>query len=94
MDQLKSVGKIFYGLGIAGIGLLQFIYPGFRPVMLPIPPETTAHLNILVYLTGAVLVFTGVFIAFWKKCKSGRAFSRHILNAVLYFGTSAEQTCK
>ena len=70
MQQLKTIGKIFYGLGIAGIGVLQFIYPGFRPVLLPISPESTQHLNFLVYLSGAVLVFAGLFIAFRQKVKN------------------------
>ncbi|MFI5156042.1 MAG: hypothetical protein ACHQEM_07635 [Chitinophagales bacterium] len=74
MERLKPLAKIFYGLGIAGIGLLEFIYPGFRPVVLPIPPETTAHLNILVYLTSAVLVISGGLIAFGKNVKASSLF--------------------
>lgn len=70
MQQVQSAGKLFYGLGIAGIGVLQFIYPGFRPVILPIPPADTQHLNFLVYLTAAILVIAGLFIAFMQQVKS------------------------
>jgi len=70
MQPLKLIGKFFYGLGIAGIGSLQFIYPGFRPVLLPVPPEATQNLNFLVYLSGAVLVFAGLLIAFTQKVKT------------------------
>jgi len=70
MEPLKSIGKVFYGLGIAGIGSLQFVYPGFRPVLLPIPPEATQSLNFLVYLSGAVLVFAGILIAIRKNVKT------------------------
>ena len=70
MPELKSIGKIFYGLGMAGIGSLEFIYPGFRPVLLPIPPEATQHLNFLVYLSGAVLVLAGLYIAVAKNVKT------------------------
>ena len=70
MQQLKSIGKIFYGLGIAGIGSLQFIYAGFRPVLAPIPPDATQNLNFLVYITGAALVFAGLFIVFRQNVKS------------------------
>lgn len=63
MPELKSFGRTFYGLGIAGIGALHFIYAGFRPVIIPIPPETTNNLNYLVYLTGLVIVIAGLLIA-------------------------------
>ncbi|MBC7826527.1 MAG: hypothetical protein H7122_02185 [Chitinophagaceae bacterium] len=70
MQQLKSIGKIFFGLGIAGIGVLHFIYPGFRPVLLPIPPEATQNLHFLVYLTGAVLIVAGICIAIIQNVKT------------------------
>jgi uncharacterized membrane protein YphA (DoxX/SURF4 family) len=69
MQPLQSAGKLFYGIGIAGIGVLQFIYPGFRPVLLPIPPEDTQHLNFLVYLVAAILVIAGLFITFMQQVK-------------------------
>ena len=69
MKNLKVAAKAFYGIGIAGIGVLHFIFPGFRPVIIPIPPEATQQVNFLVYLTGAFLVITGLIIAFstWAK---------------------------
>jgi uncharacterized membrane protein YphA (DoxX/SURF4 family) len=70
MQQLKSIGKIFYGLGIAGIGSLQFIYAGFRPVLLPIPAADTQNLTFFVYLMGAILVFAGVYIVFRQNVKT------------------------
>jgi len=69
MQPLQLAGKLFYGIGIAGIGVLQFIYPGFRPVLLPIPPEDTQHLNFLVYLVAAILVIAGLFVAFMQQVK-------------------------
>jgi uncharacterized membrane protein len=76
MQHLTSLGKLFYGLGIAGIGVLQFIYPGFRPVILTIAPATTQHLSVLVYATAAILVLAGLFIAFMEQVKA----------VALYFG--------
>jgi uncharacterized membrane protein YphA (DoxX/SURF4 family) len=70
MHNLKLIARIFYGAGIAGIGVLHFFYPGFRPVILPIPPEATAQLSILVYLTGAVLLITGLLIAISKSVRT------------------------
>lgn len=57
-------------MGIAGSAVLQLIYPGFRPVILPIPPEETEQINFLVYLTAAVLIFAGLFIAFARNVKT------------------------
>jgi uncharacterized membrane protein YphA (DoxX/SURF4 family) len=70
MQQLQLPGKIFYGLAIAGIGALHFIYPGFRPVIIPIPPESTQHVNFLVYLTGLALVVAGLCIVIGQQVKT------------------------
>jgi len=69
MHPLTYIGKLFFGLGIAGIGLLQFIFPGFRPVILPVSAEATQHLNFLVYLTAALIVAAGLAIALLKNVK-------------------------
>ena len=70
MNNLKFIARIFYGVGIAGIGLLHFFYDGFRPVIIPIPPEATAHLSILVYLMGAFLLITGLLIVIGKYLRT------------------------
>jgi uncharacterized membrane protein len=67
MNKLKLTAKAFYGAGIAGLGILHFFYQGFRPVILPIPPESTAHLNAFVYATGAFLLLSGLLIAIKKN---------------------------
>ena len=82
MKNLEITARIFYGLGIAGIGILHFMYAGFRPVILPIPPEATAGLSILVYLLGAFLVVAGVAIAAGKWVK---LFSLLLAVALLLF---------
>jgi uncharacterized membrane protein YphA (DoxX/SURF4 family) len=74
MQSLKNYGRIFYGIGTAGIGFLHFFYPGFRPVILPLSPESTASINLLAYLTGAVIAFSAIFIAFDKNVKSMSLF--------------------
>src|SRR6516225_346933 len=78
MKYLRTTARIFYGSGIAGIGVLHFLYPGFRPVILPVPPEATENLSVLVYITGAFLVITGALIAVGKWVK----FSSLLLAAV------------
>lgn len=70
MPPLQPIGKLFYGLGIAGIGFLQFIYPWFRPVILPIAPEATNNIGIVVYVSGVLIVLTGIIIAFMPRVKT------------------------
>jgi len=70
MYNLKLIGRIFYGTGIAGIGVLHFFYPGFRPVILPLPPEQTAKLSFLVYLAGGFLLITGLIISIGKYVRT------------------------
>ena len=70
MQNLKHIARISYGIGIAGIGGLQFIFPWFRPVLLPIPAEATQNLTALVYLLGLGLVLAGLYVAFAKNVKT------------------------
>lgn len=70
MHPLKLTGKIFYGIGVAGVGLLHFIYAGFRPFVLPFTAEVTKDVSILVYVTGAVLVAAGLYITIFQKVKT------------------------
>lgn len=69
MSNIKTAARIFYGLGIAGIGILHFMYAGFRPVILPLPPETTQGLSGLIYLFGSFLVVAGLSIVAGKWIK-------------------------
>jgi uncharacterized membrane protein len=68
MEKLNKTGQVFFGICLAGLGLQQFIYPGFRPFLIPqwpawIPGDT----SIWVYLTGAALILVGLVIIFnWK----------------------------
>lgn len=69
MKNLKVIGRIFYGLGIAGIGILHFFYAGFRPVILPVPPEATQQLSAVVYAMGTFLLIIGLMIVFGVRTK-------------------------
>jgi uncharacterized membrane protein len=86
MKHLKTIARIFYGLGIAGIGVLHFLYPGFRPVILPIPPAATENLSVLVYITGGFLVITGAFIAIGKWVKFSSLLLATVFLLLFVFG--------
>ena len=86
MKNLKITARIFYGLGVAGIGILHLMYAGFRPVILPVPPEATAGLSILVYLMGAFLVIAGLAIALGKWIKPFSLLLAVVLLLFFLFG--------
>ena len=86
MQQLKNYGKIFYGLGIAGLGVLHFFFAGFRPVILPLSPESTAGFNFLSYLIGAIIVLTGLYIAFGNRVKTAALFLGSLLLLFVLLG--------
>ncbi len=70
MRKLSEIGRIFFGLAMAGMGLLTIYYRDF-PYML-LPPNHSGipgHL-MLVYVAGTVLVLAGTCIAFKIKVKT------------------------
>ncbi len=64
MEKLIKTGRAFYGFGIAGIGVQQFIYGGFRPVLLPELPSWVPWQFAWAYAVGALLIFAGALIIF------------------------------
>lgn len=70
---LKTAGtlaRLFYCLGMAGMGFQQFIYADSRPVILPPLPAWLHTSPIIAYVTGAALIIASVFILFEKKGKT------------------------
>jgi uncharacterized membrane protein len=62
MINFKNSGRIFFGVGIFGIGILHFFYNGFRPIILPVPAESVEHTSGLVYLIAAFIMLSGALI--------------------------------
>jgi len=69
MENLIRAGRGFYGIGIAGIGIQQFIYSDFRPVLLSYWPSSIPGLATWAYITGAALVLAGIIITFSKRAR-------------------------
>ena len=70
MQNLIKAGRVFYGIGIAGIGIQQFIYSEFRPVVLPYWPNSIPAPSIWAYIIGAALILAGAIIAFIKNART------------------------
>ncbi|MCF0049099.1 hypothetical protein LXM25_03450 [Dyadobacter sp. LJ53] len=69
MIHSKHYGRIFYGLGVVGIGLLHFFFKGFRPIIMPVPTESVANISILVYLIAIYILVSGLLICINKKTR-------------------------
>jgi uncharacterized membrane protein len=70
MEKLLTAGRICFALGIAGLGLQQFLYPGFRPVFVPGWFQLLANSQPLVYLFSILLIIASGCILFNVKAKS------------------------
>jgi uncharacterized membrane protein YphA (DoxX/SURF4 family) len=69
MEKLLLPGRCFYGIGIAGIGIQQFIYSEFRPMLIPWWPASFPGQAPWAYITGAALILAGALIIFNKKTR-------------------------
>jgi len=67
MKNLIGVGRAFYGAGIMGIGIQQFIYGDFRPVLLEQWPSWIPWITVWAWLAGAALIIAGAIIAISKN---------------------------
>jgi uncharacterized membrane protein YphA (DoxX/SURF4 family) len=62
MENLIRLGRLNYAIGVAGLGLQQFFFPGFRPVLIPGWPEWMPNPQPLIYLSSIGLIISGIFI--------------------------------
>ena len=69
MENLIRTSRAFYGAGIAGIGVQQFIYSGLRPMLLPFWPSSIPGQTTWAYVMGAVLILAGIIIAVSKGAR-------------------------
>jgi uncharacterized membrane protein len=70
MSNLSAVGRIFYGIGIAGMGFLTICYSDFPYMLLPSKHSWIPGLAMVSYIFGAMLILTGACIVFEKKIRT------------------------
>lgn len=70
MKNLSAIGRIFYGIGIAGTGFQTIYYKDFPYYMLPPKHSWIPGLAVLAYISGALLILAGIYIVLAKKTKS------------------------
>jgi len=66
---LSDIGRIFYGIAIAVIGLETIYYKDFHPYLLPANHAWLPGLVVLAYISGALLIFAGACIVVKKKTR-------------------------
>jgi uncharacterized membrane protein len=69
MENLIKAGRLNYAIGMGGLGLQQFFYPGFRPVILPDWPKQLPNPQFLIYLSSVALVALSLSIILNKRQK-------------------------
>jgi uncharacterized membrane protein YphA (DoxX/SURF4 family) len=82
---LLATGRIFFGICIAGIGVLHFLYPGIRPIIIPHLTNIPSGLYWIVYLVALLLISTGLLIIIGKKFNTLSLIMGVVFLALLLF---------
>jgi hypothetical protein len=86
MRNLSNVGRIFYGIAIAGLGFLTIYYRDFPYMLIPRKHSWIPGLVIIAYISGGLLILAGVFIVFEKKIRSVSLLLGTVLLLIFCFG--------
>ena len=69
MGNLSNVGRIFYGIAIAGMGFQTIYYNDFPYMLIPPKHLWIPGLVMIAYISGIILVLAGACIIFEKKTR-------------------------
>ena len=67
MRNLSNIGRIFYGISIAVLGFVTIYDHDFPYMLIPAGHSWLVGHEIVAYISGVLLILSGVFIAFAKK---------------------------
>jgi uncharacterized membrane protein len=67
MGNISSIGRIFYGIAMAVLGFLTIYYHDFPYMLIPPHDFGVKGLNVIAYISGALLILAGVCIVMRKK---------------------------
>ncbi len=81
-----TTGRIFFGIGIMGIGVMHFFYPGIRPLIIPELTNIPSYLSFVVYFIAVLLIGTGLLITVGKKFTAISLLMGIIFLALFLFG--------
>ncbi len=83
MNIYLTLGRIFFGVGIMGLGVLHFFYPGIRPIIIP---ELTDVPSFVGYAVGILLIGTGLLVAIAKNFSTVALVMGAIFLGLFLFG--------
>ena len=86
MNIYLTIGRIFFGVGIMGLGVLQFFSPGIRSIIIPELKNIPSDLSFAVYFIAVLLIGTGFLITIGKKFNTVSLFMGVIFLALFLFG--------
>jgi uncharacterized membrane protein YphA (DoxX/SURF4 family) len=86
MNIYLTLGRIFFGLGIMGLGVLHFFHPGIRPIIIPELTNLPPGLTFVAYLIAAVLIGSGLLIAIGKQFKAVALWMGVVFLGLFLFG--------
>jgi len=76
---LVPIGRIFYAIGLIGIGVQHFIFADFIPVMVPSFPSWIPGRPFWAYAFGAALIAAGAAILFGVRARTVAAVSGAVI---------------
>ena len=62
-----TIGRVFLGICLIGIGVLHFFFPGIRPIIVPDETQLPSSFYWMVYVIAVLLIGSGVMICANKK---------------------------
>jgi uncharacterized membrane protein len=86
MNKYIAIGRFFFGVGIMGVGVLHFFYPGIRPLIIPELQDIPSSLSFVAYFIAVLLIGTGLVIAIGKKFNTISLLMGFIFLALFLFG--------
>jgi uncharacterized membrane protein len=86
MNIYLTIGRIFFGVGIMGIGAMHFFYRGIRPIIMPELTNLPSDLSFVVYSVAVLLIGTGFLITIGKKFNTISLLMGVIFLALFLFG--------
>ena len=85
MGNLSNIGRIFYGIAIAGTGFQTIYYHDFPYWLLPPKHAWIPGLAMVAYISGTLLVLAGACIVFKKKTRPISLLSGAVLLLIFCF---------
>jgi uncharacterized membrane protein len=79
IHKVVGPGRVLFGIGLIGFGILQFIYGDFVPGRAPAWPPSMPGRLVWAYLSGALLIASGAAVISGKRAREAAILSGTII---------------